>query len=136
MTVDFTNEVRTQYTCPATGNIILGLTLDWEGRHYFASISTQPDFWEELQNVNRKEELYQLLREEIQLRIEEDVIHPAPRRLRARWTYEAQQDLRAMHNFNAEAALTDILATELEHNCTHWDEVQQNQKVNWKKEGF
>jgi hypothetical protein len=36
-----------------------------------------------------------------------------PRRLKARWSLEAEQDLRAMHNVEAESELSRILSTEL-----------------------
>jgi hypothetical protein len=56
--------------------------------------------------------------EEIQSQFAEDEGRFFSRRdaeqLRARWTYEAQQDLRAFHNLNVEAELTDILASEMQ----------------------
>ena len=35
------------------------------------------------------------------------------RRLKARWTMEAQEDLRSMHNLEAERELTQVLADEI-----------------------
>jgi len=38
---------------------------------------------------------------------------PKPNKLKARWSMDAEEDLRAVHNLNAEKALSDILAREM-----------------------
>jgi hypothetical protein len=68
------------------------------------------------------------------------------RELKARWSQEAMEDLRAIHNINAEAILTEVLAAEINNEID--DEISRDirgwgrarrvtsRKVNWKKEGF
>ena len=50
---------------------------------------------------------------EINLVIESESIVAKTRKLKAVWTYEAQQDLRSQHNLDAEAELTAVLAQEI-----------------------
>jgi len=50
---------------------------------------------------------------EINLAVESEDIVAKTRKLKALWTYEAQQDLRAQHNLDAEAELTAVLAQEI-----------------------
>lgn len=50
---------------------------------------------------------------EINLVIESEDIFAKTRKLKAVWSYEAQQDLRAQHNLDAEAELTAVLAQEI-----------------------
>lgn len=50
---------------------------------------------------------------EVNLVIESEDITARTRKLKAVWTYEAQQDLRSQHNLDAEAELTAILAQEI-----------------------
>jgi Major capsid protein Gp23 len=50
---------------------------------------------------------------EINLVIESEEIAAKTRKLKAVWSYEAQQDLRSQHNLDAEAELTAILAQEI-----------------------
>lgn len=50
---------------------------------------------------------------EINMVIESDSITAKTRKLKATWSYEAQQDLRSQHNLDAEAELTQILAQEI-----------------------
>jgi hypothetical protein len=50
---------------------------------------------------------------EINLVIESEEIAAKTRKLKAVWSYEAQQDLRSQHNLDAEAELTGILAQEI-----------------------
>jgi hypothetical protein len=50
---------------------------------------------------------------EINLVIESEEIVVKTRKLKAVWTYEAQQDLRSQHNLDAEGELTAILAQEI-----------------------
>ena len=50
---------------------------------------------------------------EINLVVESEEIAAKTRKLRAVWSYEAQQDLRSQHNLDAEAALTAVLAQEI-----------------------
>ena len=50
---------------------------------------------------------------EVNLVIESEEIAAKTRKLKAVWSYEAQQDLRSQHNLDAEAELTGILAQEI-----------------------
>lgn len=50
---------------------------------------------------------------EINLAIESQEIAAKTRKLKAVWSYEAQQDLRSQHNLDAEAELTAVLAQEI-----------------------
>ena len=50
---------------------------------------------------------------EINLTIESEEIAAKTRKLKAVWSYEAQQDLRSQHNLDAEAELTAVLAQEI-----------------------
>jgi hypothetical protein len=50
---------------------------------------------------------------EINLVIESEDIFAKTRKLKAVWSYEAQQDLRSQHNLDAEAELTAVLAQEI-----------------------
>jgi hypothetical protein len=50
---------------------------------------------------------------EINLVVESEDIVAITRKLKAAWTYEAQQDLRSQHNLDAEAELTAVLAQEI-----------------------
>ena len=50
---------------------------------------------------------------EVNLVIESEEIAAKTRKLKAVWSYEAQQDLRSQHNLDAEAELTAVLAQEI-----------------------
>lgn len=50
---------------------------------------------------------------EVNLVVESEEIVAKTRKLKATWTYEAQQDLRSQHNLDAEAELTGVLAQEI-----------------------
>lgn len=50
---------------------------------------------------------------EINLVVESEEIAAKTRKLKAVWSYEAQQDLRSQHNLDAEAELTAVLAQEV-----------------------
>lgn len=50
---------------------------------------------------------------EVNLVVESEEIAAKTRKLKAVWSYEAQQDLRAQHNLDAEAELTAVLAQEI-----------------------
>ena len=50
---------------------------------------------------------------EVNLVIESEEIAVKSRKLKAVWSYEAQQDLRSQHNLDAEAELTAVLAQEI-----------------------
>lgn len=50
---------------------------------------------------------------EVNLVVESEEIVAKSRKLKAVWTYEAQQDLRSQHNLDAEAELTAVLAQEI-----------------------
>jgi hypothetical protein len=69
------------------------------------------------------------------------------RELRARWSQEAVEDLRAIHNLDAEAVLTEMLAAELNQEIDQESRDIRGffrskkatrffRKVDWKKEGF
>ena len=42
-----------------------------------------------------------------------EIVPASPRRFRATWSYESQQDLRSMHNLDAERALSQTIAREI-----------------------
>lgn len=50
---------------------------------------------------------------EVNLVVESEEIAAKTRKLKAVWSYEAQQDLRSQHNLDAEAELTAVLAQEI-----------------------
>jgi len=50
---------------------------------------------------------------EINMAVENEEIVAKTRKLKAAWSYEAQQDLRSQHNLDAEAELTAVLAQEI-----------------------
>lgn len=50
---------------------------------------------------------------EVNLVIESETVSAKTRKLKAVWSFEAQQDLRSQHNIDAEAELTQILAKEI-----------------------
>lgn len=50
---------------------------------------------------------------EINLVVENEEIVAKTRKLKAAWTYEAQQDLRSQHNLDAESEITQVLAQEI-----------------------
>lgn len=50
---------------------------------------------------------------EINLVVESEEVAAKTRKLKAAWSYEAQQDLRSQHNLDAEAELTSVLAQEI-----------------------
>lgn len=50
---------------------------------------------------------------EVNLVVESEEIAAKTRKLKAMWSYEAQQDLRSQHNLDAEAELTAVLAQEI-----------------------
>ncbi len=50
---------------------------------------------------------------EVELNIDSQEIVAIPRKLKAVWSYEAAEDLRAWHNKTAEKALVDTLAEEI-----------------------
>jgi hypothetical protein len=50
---------------------------------------------------------------EVNLVVESEEIAAKTRKLKAAWSYEAQQDLRSQHNLDAEAELTAVLAQEI-----------------------
>lgn len=50
---------------------------------------------------------------EVVLNVNSEEIAATKRKLKAVWSYEANQDLRSFHNINAEKELTKILAEEI-----------------------
>lgn len=65
---------------------------------------------------------------EVNLVIESETITAKTRKLKAVWSFEAQQDLRSQHNIDAEAELTQILAKEI--NLEIDREIIQDLRVN------
>ena len=75
-------------------------------------------------------------------------LDPPQRRLRAVWSREAQQDLRAMHNLEAEAMMTQLMSRDLLSDTSENVTLVGNNRVwkkgwkpefldvNWMKEGF
>ncbi|MFW5871688.1 MAG: hypothetical protein ACOCUT_01140 [bacterium] len=50
---------------------------------------------------------------EVNLVVESETVSAKTRKLKAVWSFEAQQDLRSQHNIDAEAELTQVLAKEI-----------------------
>lgn len=50
---------------------------------------------------------------EINMAIESDTVTAKTRKLKATWTFEAQQDIRSQHSLDAEAELTQVMAQEI-----------------------
>ena len=50
---------------------------------------------------------------ELNMAVESESIEAITRKLRASWTFEAQQDLRSQHNLDAEQEITNVMAQEI-----------------------
>lgn len=131
---------------PDTFNHIIGFQARWRGHRIGAKITMSEECYRQYQNdPTHKLCIRELLIEEMRaqaarLRVPEE---EPQRRLRARWTMEAEQDLRAMHNLDAEALMADLLASELNEEVTLvgnnrvWKQSKLDFfEINWKKEGF
>lgn len=82
-----------------TGEITLGWNADPGANHIVVSYEYNMECNADLPEVN--------------LVIESEEIAAKTRKLKAVWSYEAQQDLRSQHNLDAEAELTAVLAQEI-----------------------
>lgn len=88
----------------ATLNATSGIaTFTWSGDPGANSIITSYEY-----NMECNQDL-----PEVNLVIESEDITAKTRKLKAVWSYEAQQDLRSQHNLDAEAELTAVLAQEI-----------------------
>jgi hypothetical protein len=92
------------YVTGATLNTTTGeLTLTWNAAPGANHVVTSYEY-----NMECNQDL-----PEINLVIESESITAKTRKLKAVWSYEAQQDLRSQHNLDAEAELTAVLAQEI-----------------------
>lgn len=93
-----------QLVTSATIDLATGLmTLEWNGAPGINNVTTSYEY-----NMECNQDL-----PEINLVIESEEIAAKTRKLKAVWSYEAQQDLRSQHNLDAEAELTAVLAQEI-----------------------
>jgi len=91
---------------PTTGTVNLTtgeFALTWDGDPAANSVVVSYEY-----NMECNQDL-----PEINMVIESEDIVAKTRKLKAVWSYEAQQDLRSQHNLDAEAELTAILAQEI-----------------------
>jgi len=91
-------------TAGSSVDLITGeVVITWDGNpganHFVASYEYNLECNQDLPEVN--------------LVIESEEIAAKTRKLKAVWSYEAQQDLRSQHNLDAEAELTAVLAQEI-----------------------
>lgn len=144
MIVDFTDEVVNEVFNPNNSMYIVGMTVIHQGRRLGSKTTVTPE-WHDRIIINpiERRTVLEMLRCEIQRVANElypEIEHfneAEHRHLRARWTREAQQDLRAMHNIDTEQALSQILANEFNREFDYNATIMKNsQKVDWKKEGF
>jgi len=85
-------------------NLVTGvITLSWSSDPTANSLVVNYEY-----NLEAQQDL-----PEINLVVESEDIVATTRKLKAVWTYEAQQDLRSQHNLDAEAELTAVLAQEI-----------------------
>lgn len=85
-------------------NLVTGtMTLTWSADPSANSVVVNYEY-----NMEANQDL-----PEINLVVESEDIVAITRKLKAVWTYEAQQDLRSQHNLDAEAELTAVLAQEI-----------------------
>ena len=82
-----------------TGEVTLTWSADPGANHFICSYEYNMECNQDLPEIN--------------LVIESESIAAKTRKLKAVWSYEAQQDLRSQHNLDAEAELTAILAQEI-----------------------
>ena len=105
-TFTFTNVGAAPTPSVTSGSVDLvtgEVTLTWSGdpgaNHFVTSYEYNMECNQDLPEVN--------------LVIESEEIAAKTRKLKAVWSYEAQQDLRSQHNLDAEAELTAVLAQEI-----------------------
>ena len=82
-----------------TGEITLTWTTDPGANHVILNYEYNMECQQDLPEIN--------------LVVESESIAAKTRKLKAVWSYEAQQDLRSQHNLDAEAELTAVLAQEI-----------------------
>jgi len=82
-----------------TGELILAWTSDPGANHVVMNYEYNMECNQDLPEIN--------------LVVESESIEAKTRKLKAAWSYEAQQDLRSQHNLDAEAELTAVLAQEI-----------------------
>lgn len=105
--------------CYDNGLHIVGLTTIVNGNHRLGvRMTVAPEVYEnpELMGIAMS-----TLHDELAVEINKfkdalRLVNQPVRHLRARWTMEAQQDLRAMHNLESEAELAQILSREAMQN--------------------
>lgn len=97
---------------PAINPIALGSTLNTTTGELVITWDAAPGANNVIVNYEYNMECNQDL-PEINLVIESEEIVAKTRKLKAVWSYEAQQDLRSQHNLDAEAELTAVLAQEI-----------------------
>jgi hypothetical protein len=91
-------------TSGSSVNLTTGvLTIEWTGSVTVTSVVVDYEY-----NMECNQDL-----PEINMVVESEEIAAKTRKLKAVWSYEAQQDLRAQHNLDAEAELTAVLAQEI-----------------------
>lgn len=61
------------------------------------------------------------------------MINTQTRHLRATWSMEAQQDMRAIHNLEAERELAAMMADEM---MNYETDCPKKEATNWRQEGF
>jgi hypothetical protein len=99
-TVDSGSQLVTGGTVDLTTGL---MTFTWDGAPGTSNITVSYEY-----NMECNQDL-----PEINLVIESEEIAAKTRKLKAVWSYEAQQDLRSQHNLDAEAELTAVLAQEI-----------------------
>ena len=92
-----------QVTAGTINNVTSIMTLTWTADPGANSIIVSYDY-----NMEGNQDL-----PEINLVVESEDIVAITRKLKAVWTFEAQQDLRSQHNLDAEQELTAVLAQEI-----------------------
>ncbi len=130
--VDFNNATVSDVFLPENFTHVIGMMVRHNGQKIGAKCTVSEDQYRRMQTApEEKEMILDMLRDEI--RRFASRLPPEPiRRLRATWTMEAAQDLRAMHGLN-----TDMLMEELARDMglsRRW--YGEADRVNWKKEGF
>lgn len=148
-------DIRTVETfSPETFMHIIGIQCRWHEHSIGANATLSEECYRRYQN-DPSERLFitemlmaELRRQAARLR---PPLDPPQRRLRAVWSREAQQDLRAMHNLDAEAMLTELMGLELQGEMSEnvtivgnnrvWQGGYKGQRpefliVDWKTEGF
>jgi len=82
-----------------TGEVTLAWSADPGDNHFVANYEYNMECNQDLPEIN--------------LVVESEEVAAKTRKLKAVWSYEAQQDLRSQHNLDAEAELTAVLAQEI-----------------------